>query len=61
MSAPIDPKVWSDLQARAALNGCVLMRSDGAATVVVLVDRQGRAHRLHDADDLTAAVQAHER
>lgn len=54
----IDAKTWATMQARAALAGLQLMRSEGTATVVVLIDRDGKPHRVHAIEQLEDALQA---
>ena len=56
----IDAKTWVALQSRAPLAGLQLLRSEGAAVVVVLIDRDGKPHRVHTIEQLEDALQAAE-
>jgi hypothetical protein len=58
VSQAIDAKTWQTMVARAARAGIVLMKSDGAAPVVVALDRQGQPHRIDTVDALEAVLVA---
>ena len=56
----IDAKVWVSMQARAQLAGLQLLRSEGAAVVVVLIDRSGKPHRVHTIEQIEDVLLAAE-
>jgi hypothetical protein len=60
MTGRIEAKAWHSLQARAALAGLQLMRSDGAAVVTVLIDRQGQPHRVDTLAQIEEAIKVAE-
>ena len=52
----IDAKTWATMTARAARQGIVLMKSEGATVVVVALDLEGRPHRIRTPEDLDALL-----